>query len=250
MKTLIIDVGNSRVGAAVHDDAEPGSWRVLGRWLHSRNGGGFEPSPWVGIDFDRWVVGSVHALGARLARELSSRAPGTFFGRGDQFPVRCAVRSPERVGVDRLAACLAAFELGERREAIVVDLGTAITVDWIDGQGEFQGGAIVPGWRLCALVLHEHTSRLPRVERSDEGSPLPGRDTVEAIDRGLSIGVVAMVESLVSSLLCSAGIDPSLWVTGGDGAWFERQTRLSPRVDPDLVFKGLRLGGLRKESGT
>ena len=143
------------------------------------------------------------------------------------------------MGVDRLAAALAAHS--RSGAAVVLDLGTAITVDWVDAAGVFQGGAIVPGRGLAAAALAHGTHLLPEVApgRVDEPLHLPGRDTEQAIRHGLDVGMVALVEGLVADLLLEAGPGPALWLTGGDAEWFLHRTRLEVRHDPLLVVHGL-----------
>jgi type III pantothenate kinase len=142
--------------------------------------------------------------------------------------------------VDRLAAALAAWRESPTG-ALVVDLGTAITVDWIDAKGVFRGGAIVPGRGLCARVLGECTDQLPDVAATGEDRrPLPGTRTEEAILAGLDAGVPGMVDRLVAELSEVADPGSGRYVTGGDAGWYLARTRREGFVlVPDLVGRGL-----------
>jgi type III pantothenate kinase len=189
---------------------------------------------------DACVLGSVHQEGGVLQEQL--RAAGcrkvVAYHRGDQFPLRTNLREPQTVGVDRLAAARGAWQ--PQQGAIVVDLGTAITVDWIDAERVFQGGAIVPGLTLSSQALAAGCARLPEVSTdAEEPLHLPGRSTHEAIQHGLDVGIPSLVDHLVQDLRITAGAGTPLWVTGGDAPWYLRRTRLPFRHETHLVARGL-----------
>ncbi|MEO1512599.1 MAG: type III pantothenate kinase, partial [Planctomycetota bacterium] len=81
-------------------------------------------------------------------------------GRDIPLPIPLALEDPGTVGVDRLLNTTAAYETA-KQACVVVDVGTAATVDFVDGQGVFQGGAIAPGLAMMLAALHEHTAALP-----------------------------------------------------------------------------------------
>jgi type III pantothenate kinase len=162
-----------------------------------------------------------------------------FFGRDLPVPMKTKVRKPEKVGTDRLLAALAAKEL-RGAPCIVVSAGTAITVDLVDAQGCFAGGAIAPGFHLAARALHEQTALLPLVEPARPAEPA-GQDTTSAVQSGVywscAGGVLALVEHFKelpgcggAAVVCT-GSDASLLLPvlpGGDSC-----------AEPDLLFKGM-----------
>lgn len=157
---------------------------------------------------------------------------------GILFPFRIVVESPSKVGPDRLAAAAGVVAAGNR-EGIIVDAGTAITVDVLTKKG-FLGGAIIPGKDLWYRVLHEGTAALPLV--SDAGGTIdpPGRNTREAILSGVRWGAVGAVKELVARSRRHVSRDARVWVTGGGGAEIARHLGAGARYEKDLVFLGLR----------
>jgi type III pantothenate kinase len=154
------------------------------------------------------------------------------------IPIENLTRAPERVGHDRLLAALAAYAR-TNAATIVVDAGTAITVDYVDARGRFQGGAILPGPLIAARALHRYTEALPRVE-VEKPCALVGRDTEEAMRSGVYWGTVGAVEGMIARLRREAGAAPVL-ITGGDGEWLAAEIGLADRFQPHLTLEGLRL---------
>lgn len=118
------------------------------------------------------------------------------------IPVDVDVDFPEKVGIDRLLNAVAANVLRPAsRATIVIDSGTATTVNFISGDGVFRGGAILPGLEMSAKALHHYTAVLPQLPVQDLGGepPIaPGRNTREAIRNGLFWGQVGAIRELVN----------------------------------------------------
>lgn len=144
------------------------------------------------------------------------------------------------VGVDRLLAAAAAWD--EIKQAcIVVDAGTAVTVDFVDGEGVFQGGAILPGVRSMLRTLASSTDLLPDLDYvAPEGDPW-GRNTVDAMRRGVHGAVTGGVWKLVERYALAYGGFPLVVATGGDAATLFEDDELVSRIVPDLVLRGMAL---------
>jgi type III pantothenate kinase len=242
---LAIDVGNTSVTAAGFAVVRHDASSLVPSFAHHRVRCGdlaAELEAWrtivAALAPARVVVGSVHRFGTELAGALGAR----LFARADDFPLHCALPSPLTVGVDRLAAALAA-SADHPGGAICVNAGTAITVDWVDSARSFRGGAIVPGRLLQAKALALHTDQLPEVEVWG-GAPraLPGTTTVEAIRHGLDVGVPGMVDRLLVRLSAAAGGDAlPVLVSGGDAEWLGARLETPHRRRPWQVARGLAL---------
>ncbi|MGI9274589.1 MAG: type III pantothenate kinase [Endozoicomonas sp.] len=151
--------------------------------------------------------------------------------------VRVAYTDAERLGVDRWLTLLAAHELGGDCHKMIVDCGTAMTVDVLDSQGLHQGGYIVPGLRLMKGALAVNTADLDIVEHSAHATDL-GTVTEDCINHGVLAMAVALVNSVQNR---NAG--SRVFLTGGDAP------RLLPHINsyiegrvihvPDLVLDGL-----------
>ena len=156
---------------------------------------------------------------------------------------------PHRVGIDRLAAAAAAGLVKQTgRPAIIVDCGTAATVDVVAADGGFLGGAILPGPALMTRALAEGTSRLPEVAALERGTvpAMPGRSTQEAIAAGIGWGMRGAIARLVEEARRSlgTGADPEIILTGGwRGA--VREAVPHAREIPDLVLAGVALVAAR-----
>jgi type III pantothenate kinase len=136
------------------------------------------------------------------------------------------------------------------RPAIVVDSGTATTVDWISADGAFCGGAILPGFALSAEALHRYTALLPKLGLGDLGPDVPvalGKNTEAALRAGIFWGQVGAVRQIVAELcrqearpLPDSGDEQAPWLllTGGGAAWLASQFPRAPHV-PSLAMYGL-----------
>lgn len=135
---------------------------------------------------------------------------------GDELalPLDVGVDNPRGVGVDRVCAAAAAFDRLQRA-CIVVDFGTAVTVDLVDDDGVFVGGAILPGLRLQLQALHERTAVLPAVEPAVPDAPY-GRNTIEAIQTGVCRGLAGAVRGIVEGYATALNRWPQVVATGGD----------------------------------
>ncbi len=141
------------------------------------------------------------------------------------------------VGDDRLLNAAAAFDV-LKQACVVIDAGTAITVDFIDGAGTFHGGAIAPGAQMMLDAMHHRTAQLPEVEFAVPVDPI-GHNTVEAMRTGVFHGSRGLVRELVEQFAESAGSYPLVVATGGDGDLLFRDYDLVDRVVPDLTLLGL-----------
>jgi type III pantothenate kinase len=206
-----------------------------------------------------WLVASVHRAAAqRLRRLVSERAGsvGPFRLREltySELPIDVRVPQPHRVGIDRVAAAAAANQLrAAGRAAVVVDHGTAITVDVVSPAGEFIGGAILPGMAMAAQALAEHTDALPlvAVEGLQPGIPLVGDATVPAIEAGLFWGTYGAVRELVTQIVGQQERAADVYMTGGGAASFSERlasdTGLHIQHVPHLVLAGIALACSRR----
>jgi len=173
----------------------------------------------------------------RLLKEMLLPKP-LVAGRDFPIPMKTDVLEPDRVGADRLLAALAAWRRAKGR-CIVVDCGTAITVNSIRGDGVFLGGAILPGLALMARALAEGTALLPQVP-APETAPGVGRNTQEAMAAGILHGAAGAVANLVLVARNLIGRDAPVFLTGGDAL---RLAAFQPpdcrNVFPNLVLEGL-----------
>ena len=152
---------------------------------------------------------------------------------------RALVDRPEEVGADRLVNTVAAHDR-YRGPLIVVDFGTATTLDVVDGDGNYRGGVIAPGINLSLTALHMAAAKLPSV-RISRTERVIGTDTVSCMQSGIYWGYVGLVEGLVGRIKSEFGAAMQVIGTGGLAPLFAGATEAIDRVDPDLTLWGLRL---------
>jgi type III pantothenate kinase len=149
---------------------------------------------------------------------------------------------PDRVGIDRLLNAVAArSRLRRRTPAVVIDAGSAVTVDWVDEDGAFGGGAIFPGLRLMAQALHEHTALLPLVTIERANPRLPGMSTTTAIEAGVFWAVVGGIQALTEQLASRAAVTPEVFLTGGDAPVLHTGLHGDFQMWPNMTLEGIRL---------
>lgn len=186
------------------------------------------------------VTAGVEALARRRSLPCLVAAAGT-------VPIHVRVERPLEVGADRLVNAFAAGRL-HRLPAVVVDLGTATTLDAVDADGAFVGGAIAPGLALGVEALAERTAKLPRIELRTPERAI-GRDTVAAMQSGAVLGYQALVAGLLErvrrELAEACGVDPravTAIATGGlSAAPWARDVPGFDVFDRDLTLTGLAL---------
>lgn len=196
-----------------------------------------------------WWIGSVNRpTASRLIDWLSERRPKdaiTLLASGD-LPLEVNLSRPDMVGIDRLLAAVAANRIRQAdRPAIIVDVGTAVTVDLVSADGTFQGGAILPGIEMSARALHDFTDLLPQIEMSELTEPPEplGKATEPAMRSGLYWGAVGAVRELTSRMIADSSIEPELLVTGGAGPMVAKLLSHSAHHVPHLTLAGIALTG-------
>ena len=159
------------------------------------------------------------------------------------LPLAVRLDRPDMVGIDRLVDAVAVNRLRDGRAAVIVDVGTAITVDLVAADGAFLGGSILPGLEMSARALHEFTDLLPFVDVSELSEPPPplGTKTEEAMRSGLFWGTVGAIRQLVEELGREAGNHPQVFLTGGAGAAVAELLVPDAQFVPHLTLAGIAL---------
>jgi type III pantothenate kinase len=163
-------------------------------------------------------------------------------GRDLPIPVQTALKDPTTVGHDRLLCAHAAYKRAQGA-CIIIDAGTAITVDFIDGTGVFHGGAIAPGIGAMLRSLPLAAPKLPQVAWG--GAPVAGadgpfgRDTREAMLIGVRAAAVGLAHHLVDRYAEFFGAYPRVLATGGDAQELFAEDEIIEQIVPDLQLVGL-----------
>ncbi len=236
---VVVDVGNSRM---------KWGW-CLGGNIARVEAFADDVATWVRAVGNRknlaWAVASVNPqLCERFFAWANHRGDRVTLIQNDvDLPIRLEVEAPESVGIDRLLGAVAAnVRRRANTPAITVDVGTAVTINSIDDAGNFRGGAILPGYRLMGLALHEHTAKLPIIPADDIAkiARFPGQNTRAAIMCGIRAAVAGAVEHVVDRLGNLESCD--YFVTGGDALLLLHDVDRIPFVHvPTLVLEGIQI---------
>ena len=160
-------------------------------------------------------------------------------GPGVKTAMPILSEQPREVGADRIVNAVAAYER-ERRGLIVVDFGTATTLDVVSPKGEYLGGVICPGVQIAAEALFSRAARLPRVEINRPARCL-GRNTVHAMQSGIVYGYVGLVDGLCERLRSEMAFPCKVIATGGFARLIAPESRAIEVVDDFLTLDGLRI---------
>lgn len=241
---LVLNVGNSRLAVGVF---AAGELTHVARVPHA------EKERWPDVIREAWAkiadtddpgvagasVNPVAMEGIEHAVNAATGAKVEWVGRDVDLPSKVLTDPPGDTGVDRIVNVAAAYEqLG--KACVVVDAGTAITVDCCNDKGDFLGGAIAPGVGMMLNALHERTAKLPSVDFAIPQGVF-GRSTKEAIRQGVYFGVRGMVKELVENYATELGFWPDLIATGGDAARLFEGWELVHAISPDLTLYGIAL---------
>ena len=191
------------------------------------------------------VIASVHrAAEDEVAARIKSKHPAVEIVRiGSDLPIPLVhnLDDASTLGRDRALNAIAAYSRAEQACA-VIDIGTAVTVDFVDGEGTFQGGLIAPGVRMMLAALHDHTNALPKlapVEPDPARGPY-GRDTAHAMQLGVRTAIAGLVRTGIERFADDYDAWPQVIATGGDAGLLEPEGIIEHFV-PDLQLLGIGL---------
>jgi type III pantothenate kinase len=184
------------------------------------------------------VVPALSDTFVRMVRDTFGHEP-MVVGPGIRTGMPILYEHPKEVGADRIVNAVAAYER-ERGGLIVVDFGTATTFDVVSPRGEYLGGVIAPGVHIAADALFARAARLPRIEIARPPRVL-GKNTVQAMQAGIVLGYVGLVDGLVARLRRELGFPCRVYATGGLARLVQPESETIEVVDDNLTLDGLRL---------
>lgn len=230
---LIVDIGNNSAKyylfngnqIVLHSRRANDSYGIVDEW-HKEFG------------IDKIIVSSVVDLGQECKEAFAAPGcPVLWFGSGTPVPLTVDYDTPGTLGSDRLAAATGAWCEAPGRNMLVIDCGSAITIDFVDRNGHYRGGNIAPGIKMRLLALHDYTSRLPLVEKEGE-LPVLGHNTETAIRSGVIKGICHEIDGYIDEFKEIYG-DVLVFLTGGDEKTLKNNIKSRIFADKYLVAKGL-----------
>lgn len=246
---LVIDVGNSNIVLGSYDDERlVKDWRIstdkqktadeYGILFHNLlmlAGIGF-------ADITDIIISSVVPPLTGVLENLSSRYFGLkpiVVGPGIKTGMPIHYDNPKEVGADRIVNAVAGYEKF-KSPLIIVDFGTATTFDYVNGKGEYCGGAIAPGLMISMEALFQKASKLPRVELIKPPGII-AKNTVNSMQAGIFYGYVGLVEEIVGRMKRECKENPKVIATGGLAGLVAPEAKSIDAVEEYLTLEGLRI---------
>ncbi|WP_174298189.1 type III pantothenate kinase [Sphingomonas bacterium] len=247
---LAIDAGNTNiVFALVAGETIEARWRIatdarrtadeyavwLSQLLHLE---GYDRAAVTRVIIATVVPRALHNL-QTLSRKYFATEP-LIAGRAPvEWDIALDIDEPASLGADRAVTAIAAHAR-HAGDLIVIDFGTATTIDWIDYRGAYKGGIIAPGINLSLDALVAAAAKLPRIAiEAPATASVIGRNTADQMHIGIYWGYVSLIEGLVRRMRAQIARPVTVVATGGLAILFEAHSSVFDVVEPDLTITGL-----------
>jgi len=229
---LIIDLGNTRVKAALFKERELTELKVYSSLIDLSNDKAFYGRA------ERGLVGSVVGSFESVRTLLKEARSVECFSVKTPSPLKNSYKNPDTLGTDRFAASVGAFSLYPNKNVLVVDAGTCLKFNFTNEKNEFLGGAISPGLQMRFKALKTFTDKLPLVEMNENYSSLIGQTTDESILSGVINGILQETDGVINEYK-KLYPDLTIVITGGDAGFFAKHLKNRIFTHPNLVLTGL-----------
>lgn len=230
---LIIDVGNTRVKAAVFKD------NTMQKSFSFHHG---EMDLHLKEIIKKHQISSVIISKVASIPDFNSKEKLHIetlieLSRTTPVPFKNNYKTPETLGIDRIALAAGAVNTFPNTNVLIIDAGTCITFDFINNEGEYLGGAISPGLQMRYEALHHFTDKLPKLTLTDpEG--ITGDTTRASINAGVVYGTVKEIEGIISEYRMKYS-DLTIVLTGGDTNFLAKQLKSSIFANQNFLLEGL-----------
>ena len=240
-----VDIGNTSAKVATHVDSKLQVKAIdyhKEDWPHQV---AHFPKSIHGKDIDRWVIASVNQAKLETLEHsirLQQDKPVIQKVGYQDIPMETSVDHPQSLGIDRL---LSGFMATKRFGAplVVISFGTAVTIDWVDEQGVFAGGLILPGMQLQSDSLSVRTEALPEIQwEGDITVSLPGKNTQSAIRSGITLGLASAIDGLVGRYAEASRLPMDriqTVITGGNAELITQHLQCKHHIATNLVCHAL-----------
>jgi type III pantothenate kinase len=238
MANLVIDIGNTYTKAAIFEQDElvytahytAIDITILDNFL-------------TDYHVKKTIISSVKKTSEEWEAGLKSKTQLIYFNAGMTTGIHNHYRTPQTLGLDRLAAVVGASHLYPGKNNLVIDGGTCITYDQVDAEGNYFGGSISPGLNMRYNALNHYTANLPVIKPDAAFNNNSGDDTATAIISGVQNGVKFELNGFIESYANNKQ-ELNVILTGGDSIFFDtllKNSIFAPyiKIEPHLVLKGL-----------
>jgi type III pantothenate kinase len=229
---LIIDIGNTRVKAALFNGATLFESKVYDSVNAILSDNSFISKA------KRAIIGTVVKEQEDFYSALNALIPTLIFNSETKIPLINLYHSASTLGSDRLAASTGAYYLYPNANVLVIDAGTCIKYNFTNSKNEYLGGGISPGIQMKLKALQTFTSKLPLIEADFSYNELVGNNTQNSILSGVLSGSVAEIDGIISQYKLQF-TDIICVLTGGDSEYLAKRLKNSIFAHQNLVLKGL-----------
>jgi type III pantothenate kinase len=228
---LIIDIGNTAVKIALFKGKQLQNTAIFDECT-LQNILGFVNKH----DISGTIISSVKDINADI-KKLIHHFDALLLDFNTLLPIIIDYKTPNTLGMDRIAAVVGASVLFPKQDVLVFDAGTCLTIDFITKEKVYKGGRISPGSAMRYKALHQFTNQLPLCNYSSE-TVFMGYDTESSIISGVQQGILAEVREIIN-VYKKENKETIIAVTGGDCFFFEKELKNSIFANPNLVLIGL-----------
>ena len=230
---LIVDIGNTRVKAAVFENSELKEFFVFGNTQEL-----LQSSLFSTYKILNCIVGTVvNGLDAFI-KVLETKTNVLLFTSETPTPLKNLYKTAHSLGSDRLAGAVGGNTLFPDKNLLVIDAGTCIKYNFVTSQNEYIGGAISEGLKMRFKAIHTFTSRLPLLDIDENSDIFIGTTSHESIISGVQNGAIAEVQGFIETYRKQYP-DLNVVITGGDVNFFEKRLKKPIFADSFLILKGL-----------
>lgn len=230
---LIVDVGNTKVKLAVYQKDN-----LLFKTICDVGNIVSEITALTAkYKLKQGIIASVGSLNDKDILEVSEMLPVIELDHNTKVPFKNSYKTPETLGVDRIALVCAGVKNYPNKNVLVIDAGTCITYDFVDNKKNFLGGAISPGLKMRYKSLNNLTANLPLLEKKAPKS-LIGNTSKRAIHSGVVFGVIFEIEGVIKQYR-EKYEDLTVILTGGDSKFLSKQLKNSIFANSNFLLEGL-----------
>ena len=230
---LIIDVGNTRVKAAVFEQ-----YKIVELVIFDKKRILSEVKKITKkYSIISGIISNVASISDKKLSRIQSEMQILVVSSSTKIPFENLYKTPKTLGVDRIALVTSAIKKYPKKNTLVIDAGTCITYDFVNKKSEYLGGAISPGIKMRFKALHKYTSKLPLLEKNIL-EDFTGKSTNESINSGVVNGILKEVDGVILDYK-EKYVDLTVVLTGGDTNFLAKQLKSSIFANQNFLLEGL-----------
>lgn len=239
MNNLVIDVGNTKYKWGVFYNLQLSQ---SGSYKRGEEAEFFSLLNSLSSKCSYCILSGSAELDHTLVNLLKATFEVLFLSNHHHYPFDIHYKTPQSLGLDRLANAAAAHALYPRKDCLIIDAGTCVTFDFLSATNGYIGGVISPGLEMRFKAMHTFTAKLPLVnhEQSKINETYIGKSTLDSIRVGAVQGLIHEIEGFIQQYLCDYK-DLTIIFTGGDAEYLSTRLKSSIFVDLNFQLKGLNI---------